>query len=58
MALVYTPKDLFVNFIGATVFSLVGWFYLIGRSKGHVARRFIPQVLGDETPSNQEDVSK
>ena len=58
MALVYTPKDLFVNFIDATVFSLIGYYYLIGRSKGHVARRFIPQVRGDETPINQEDVSK
>lgn len=47
-----------MNFIGATVFSLIGYYYLIGRSKGHVARRFIPQVPGDETPTNQEDVSK
>ena len=47
-----------MNFIDATVFSLIGYYYLIGRSKGHVARRFIPQVRGDETPINQEDVSK
>ena len=53
-----TMKDLFVNFIGATVFSLIGYFYLIGRSKGRFARRFIPQVLEDEAPTSQENVSK
>ncbi len=44
-----TMKDLFVNFIGATVFSFIGYFYLIGRGKGRFARRFIPLVLEDET---------
>ncbi len=43
-----TMKDLFVNFIGAAVFSVIGYFYLIGRGKGRFARRFIPQVLEDE----------
>lgn len=43
-----TMKDLFVNFIGAAVFSCIGYFYLIGRGKGRFARRFIPQVLEDE----------
>lgn len=42
-----TMKDLFVNFIGAAVFSCIGYFYLIGRGKGRFARRFIPQVLED-----------
>ena len=53
-----TMKDLFVNFIGAVVFSFIGYFYLIGRSKGRFARRFIPQVLEDEAPTSQENVSK
>ena len=43
-----TMKDLFVNFIGAVVFSCIGYFYLIGRGKGRFARRFIPQVLEDD----------
>ena len=43
-----TMKDLFVNFIGASVFSFIGYVYLIGRGKGRFARRFIPQVLEDE----------
>lgn len=40
-----TMDDLFVNFIGATVFSLIGYFYVKGRGTGRFARRFIPQVL-------------
>ena len=47
VGLLDTMKDLFVNFIGAAVFSFIGYFYLIGRSKGRFARRFIPQVLED-----------
>ncbi len=49
-----TMKDLFVNFIGATVFSFIGYFYLVGRGKGHFARRFIPQVLEDEQEKTSE----
>lgn len=40
-----TMKDLVVNFIGAVVFSLIGFFYVKSRGKGRFARRFIPQVL-------------
>ena len=40
-----TMKDLFVNFIGAVVFSVVGYFYVKSRGKGKFARRFIPQVV-------------
>ncbi|SBV93888.1 conserved membrane hypothetical protein [uncultured Eubacteriales bacterium] len=43
-----TMKDLFVNFIGAVVFSIIGYFYVKNRGKGRFARRFIPQVLPDE----------
>ena len=45
-----TMKDLFVNFIGAVVFSVIGFFYVKNRGKGRFARRFIPQVL-PETPA-------
>ena len=40
-----TMKDLFVNFIGAVVFSIVGFFYVRSRGKGRFARRFIPEVV-------------
>ncbi len=39
-----TMKDLFVNFIGAVVFSFIGYFYVKNRGKGKFATRFIPQV--------------
>ena len=40
-----TMKDLFVNFIGAVVFSAIGYFYVKSRGKGRFASRFIPQVV-------------
>lgn len=40
-----TMKDLFVNFIGAVVFSIIGYFYVKSRGKGKFASRFIPQVV-------------
>lgn len=43
-----TMKDLIVNFIGAVVFSVVGYFYVRSRGQGRFARRFIPQVMEDE----------
>ncbi len=40
-----TMKDLFVNFIGAVVFSVIGYFYVKTRGQGKFASRFIPQVV-------------
>ena len=42
IGLLDTMKDLFVNFIGALVFSVIGYFYVKGQGRGKVARRFIP----------------
>ena len=39
-----TMKDLFVNFIGAVVFSFIGYFYVKHRGKGKIAKQFIPIV--------------
>ena len=50
MGLHDTMKDLLVNFIGAVVFSIIGFFYVKSRGKSRFARRFIPEVLDDETP--------
>lgn len=44
-----TMKDLFVNFIGAIVFSFVGFFYVKSRGQGRFARRFIPVVPDSQT---------
>lgn len=51
VGIIDTMKDLFVNFIGAVVFSAIGYFYVKSRGKGRFARRFIPQVLPDEPVS-------
>lgn len=47
-----TMKDLWVNFIGAVVFSFVGYFYVKNRGKGWFAKNFIPQVLPVEDESS------
>ncbi len=43
-----TMKDLFVNFLGAVVFSVIGYFYIKSRGKSRFAGRFIPVVLDKE----------
>ena len=48
IGLLDTMEDLLVNFIGAVVFSVVGYFYVKNRGKGWFARNFIPQVLPEE----------
>lgn len=48
IGLLDTMKDLWVNFIGAVAFSVIGYFYVKNRGKGFFARRFIPQVKADD----------
>ena len=40
-----TMKDLMVNFVGAVVFSVIGYFYVKEKGKGRFAASFIPRVL-------------
>ena len=47
IGLLDTMKDLWVNFIGAAVFSVIGYFYVKHRGKGFFAKRFIPRVLSE-----------
>lgn len=42
IGLIDTMKDLFVNFIGAVVFSVIGYFYVKSRGKGKLAKSLIP----------------
>ena len=42
-----TMKDLFVNFIGAVVFSTIGYFYIKHRGQGKLASAFIPTITDD-----------
>lgn len=54
IGLLDTMMDLFVNFIGAVVFSVIGYFYVKTKGKGRIARMFIPEVL--EHPQVQDEV--
>lgn len=38
-----TMKDLLVNFIGAVIFSIIGYYYVKNRGKGKFAKEFIPR---------------
>ena len=44
-----TMADLFVNFIGAVVFSTIGYFYIKYRGKGKLAKAFIPTITEEST---------
>jgi len=51
-----TMKDLFVNFIGAVIFSVIGYFYVKQEGTGKFASRFIPQVpMAGEEDTEAED---
>ena len=52
IGIIDTMKDLFVNFIGAVVFSFIGYFYVKKKGQGKVAHRFIPKV---EFPEEQKE---
>ena len=56
MGILDTMKDLFVNFIGAVVFSVIGYFYVKSRGKGRFAQRFIPQVLEEPEKNEGQEV--
>lgn len=43
IGLIDTMKDLLVNFIGAVVFSVIGFFYVKKRGGGKVVGRFVPR---------------
>ena len=49
-----TMEDLFVNFIGATVFSVIGYFYLKRRGEGKFAKAFIPTIEEPDTDKESE----
>ncbi len=54
IGLVDTMTDLFVNFIGAVIFSIIGFFYCRSHGERPFAQRFIPRLRGS---SEQDDYS-
>ncbi|MBM6716463.1 hypothetical protein H6B15_07285 [Gemmiger formicilis] len=54
IGLLDTMMDLFVNFVGALVFSIIGFFYVRSRGKSRFAKRFIPIVPDAKTASDYD----
>lgn len=54
IGLIDTMKDLFVNFIGAVVFSVLGYFYVKYRERATFASRFIPKVVQKDPRSQRK----
>ena len=48
IGLIDTMNDLIVNFIGAVVFSCVGFVYVKSRGKGKLVRGFVPSRKKEE----------
>ena len=55
IGIIDTMKDLIVNFIGALVFSIIGFFYVKSRGKSRFAKRFIPTVSEKEPDIEDDD---
>ena len=56
IGIIDTMKDLFVNFIGAVVFSILGFIYVKTRGKGKIASSFIPRVeMSDGSPEKEDN---
>ena len=55
IGLLDTMEDLFVNFIGALVFSIIGYFYVLSRGKGKFVKRFIPVANETKEPDWKEE---
>lgn len=53
IGLLDTMEDLFVNFIGALTFSIIGYFYVKSRGKNKFAKRFIPVVNQEVKPAGE-----
>jgi len=47
IGLIDTMTDLFVNFIGAVIFGIIGYLYVKNRGKSKFAEKFIPKVKVD-----------
>lgn len=61
IGLLDTMEDLFVNFIGALIFSVIGYFYVLSRGKGKFVKRFIPVAndsVKQETPLSETEKPK
>jgi len=60
IGLIDTMKDLLVNFVGAVVFSVIGYFYLKGKSKSsltdHLLLTKIEKIPSKQTKEDKKDL--
>ena len=55
IGIIDTMKDLIVNFVGAVVFSIIGFFYVKSRGKSKFAKKFIPTVAESASDISEAD---
>ncbi len=55
IGLIDTMKDLMVNFVGAVVFSVIGFFYVKKQGKGRIAASLIPVVHNKKNNSENKE---
>lgn len=53
-----TMEDLFVNFIGALTFSIIGYFNVKSKGKSRIAGRLIPRLAENESETPTEEGSE
>ena len=58
IGLLDTMEDLFVNFIGALTFSIIGYFYVKSRGENKFAKRFIPVVNQEAKPAGESSTQQ
>ncbi len=59
VGLIDTMKDLFIDFAGALLFALFGYFYTSSSSvRGKIAKQFVPRVSGDGTEEPEEAIEE
>ena len=57
IGLIDTMKDLMVNFIGAFVFSIIGFFFVKEKGEGKFAKQFIPQLQESEKTAEEGNLA-
>ncbi len=57
IGLIDTMKDLMVNFIGAFVFSIIGFFFVKEKGEGKFAKQFIPQLQESEKTAEEGNLT-
>ena len=55
IGIIDTMKDLIVNFVGAVVFSIIGFFYVKSRGKSKFAKKFIPTIAESASDISEDD---